>query len=499
MNKKLIDILNNILLENRINNLFCFSKTNFYKLTSHICIHIFSDFNRQEIARINYDSSMEEKTKSRKYLTMVRLNFAGTKIFLGYIIYSILSRIFNSGLEQVKDIHEDANYIFFSQLSGFLQFEFLKKSSLENFLICYLPSANNFNLKKKISWQKNDNVILIFPTFGLFKSLIKMFKYVNFLGPALEQRVSFLFGENKKPEMIAKMHEMIIRSIYYQNNAEKFALKIKRQFDKSVFVFDNDVFGFNFFLANELNLNRQKTVHVQHGSYVGNDLEFIPPVCRFMLCCSEREKKIQVDHGFEPLDLFVFGAPIQTISDSVCKEEVINKIEIDIIILGTSGPIYFLEECLNIIEVIKQFSDLRIVLRHRPGASRKEKSLWERKLCSAIVSKNKFLREDIQLSELVICCSLDAVISCLRNRKKTIFCSVPQHISEFEFLLDHSFVKVVSTKEGLIDAIKYFDSIPYSEYRKICDMKFVDENFGISDVHQITDNFQRILTSILNR
>jgi len=456
-------------------------------------------FSREEFAGIKYDSSTLLKSKFRKGFALVRLNFASTKIFLGYIIYAILSRIFNNGSSHVKNIHTDRDYIFFSQLSGLLQFEFLKKSSLESFLICYLPSAKNLYLKKKVSWQKSNNEILIFPTFSLFKSLIKMFKYVNFLGPALEHRVSFLFDANKQPEMIAKMHEMIIRNIYYQNNAEQFALKIKGQFDKSVFCFDNDVFGFNFFLANELNLNGQKTVHVQHGTYVGNDLEFIPPVCRSMLCCSEREKKIQINHGFEPLNLFVFGAPIQTLNDSIYREGETRNVENDIIVLGRIGQTYYIEECLVVIEKIGEFRKRTVLLRHHPGASKKERDLWERKLPSAIVSKNKSLKDDIEASELVICCSLDALISCLRNKRKTIFCCVPQHLPEYAFLFHKSFVKIASTRDELMQAIEHFDAITYTEFRRICDMKFVDENFGISDVHQIIDNFQKSLATILRR
>lgn len=440
--------------------------------------------------------SHPDTIKKIKYLYL--LTYLSLKIYLSFFLFALLYKIILKSFKLDFSPPKKVKYFFISPVRKVSKFDLIHKLFRENYLSAFILTSNIslvHNINKRILKKENEQFMhLVIPN---PKLLLRMLSYTFRKGIYFHQILNNLFNKVNHKVNILIFHDKFFKMILYEYWAKLTVSHLKDNYPNAIYILENDLSGQLMALTEELNNEGIKTIQLQHGSYFRDNIWYIQPLCKYMLCCSEREKQIQIEAGVDPSNLFVYGAPLQTLIESKNYDK--NTIShFDIVILG-GGPQWYMDEIKSILKGFDvKCKEKKIRLRHHPVISKNYKKIWEDLVPGAIISDNETLSEDIQSGKLIISFSIDTLISCLRKDKKTIYCT-PYHKSNkktYDILLNMPFIKFADTRERLFQAIDYFEDISNDNLSDmVCD-SFVDYNFGISDLRTVSKNLNDALKII---
>jgi hypothetical protein len=494
--KMILENLKKVADKENLNKVFNFSEVAYHKFLFNVAYNFLLFLEEHEKKEFNFEAATVSKiSKITRNKITIKLVLRLTAIHFKYFIFSLLFRIFNK--RPMKKINRGGiKYIFVSAL-GRLNIECLYKFSPDDSLYLYMPSAN-FSYLRKLN-RRGDRLIErnkfvinpVTPNFGVLKKLLR---YAVQKRVGIERFFEQATGEVKYNTYHKKLYLMLVR----QYQAEVIVDEISEKFKDPVIILQNDNGGNLLTLTEELNIRGICNVHIQHGTFFSDNKQFIPPLSDYFFCCSERERRLQINDGVDPKKVFVYGAPLQTIDNSIIQPEK-NRPEFDIVIIASRSFKSLTNERLKIlIGINRKFRNKSLRLRLDPKDSESEKKKWKKAIPGCVISKNKKLLEDINSAAIVATFSVDTLISCLRQHKKTIFCYEPTRDNEvlYDFMKDKPFIKLASTSDNLIEAIHYFSEIQDETFSGMVDDKFIDYNFGISNKDAINKKIFKKLSEI---
>ncbi|PWN07463.1 hypothetical protein [Rhodohalobacter mucosus] len=370
----------------------------------------------------------------------------------------------------IVDRFKDKSNKIFNSIS-FIELSFLTKS--------------NFLKSFKLFFNNDINYI---PVYHLtISGILSLYKYF------VEYRKPFfngLDGLNSYQKYSIELY--LIKMLLYRSWADSYAQVIVRRFQAKVYIFDVDQDRKFQMLADALNKLGQQTVLLQHG-ILTNPYLYIP-TCRYMLCCSEREKKALIKSGIEPFRLKVIGSPVQTIIPE--KFKLVPSTFKNKFLIIASGRIstqktsYYIETINSV-----NYKEYKTVVRLHPRSSNEIDQLWKKSFNDYAFDNYSDIFEQIQHSEIIITCSLDALIKCLYLRKPTICVLTKEEYGSDKL----SFLKDIS---GL--PISYDSKSHQENLNKIMDpdcrsgiaKKELLYNFGENDIQKVSKNITSALMNI---
>lgn len=410
--------------------------------------------------------------------------------YLTWSIVLVTYSLFNYLLSRIKrpKHNNDSNIKFViiaakTRLSMFSSNPHFKSVSLTY----YLP-----NLKFRNSGSKKRTLQL--PLFGLrfLVSIIRFyFKKANTLLKELKKQ-----GINNRDTLI--VFERTMKIIIYQYIAKTSGSCLLKKHPNSIFIFQNDFSGLLLCLVDYYKKKSKITVHIQHGYYVNTDFEYSPLLSDYMLCCSAREKEIQIQKKVNSERLITYGAPYQILVDIDKIKHKEQKIKYDVLVLGDNGSDWKQERDFRFLHPLKDLVNIKLLVRAHPKNTDINRMKWNSITDYQVNSnfKQRGLVQDISESTIIISFSVDALISCLTIYKKVIYCANITGNKAFEFLNELPNVSVVENNEQLETAIHYMRNLNLQPFDKVAYKEFLQKNFGYYDIKIIHLNFYNSLQSI---
>jgi hypothetical protein len=335
-----------------------------------------------------------------------------------------------------------------------------------------------------------ENKAFVGPAAIDFKTIKAAARYRK-TGARLERIICSGGGSSSLSDLL---HQKLIIQIIHQTWAEKTFRRLKLKGAKPVCLFDLDNSGKEIMLVQELKRNGIPTVLVQHGILTNPYLYL--PVSRYMLCCSEREKEELIKCGVKPERLYTLGAPFQTIKRDVRLQA--KEMKYSVVVLAGNGS---RELQMQYVDMIKNSAVLnrqtRKKLRLHPHFTEEYISLWKNGLPDYAVEEASLL-EDLYSSELIITFSQDALINCLRIKKKTVLCLSPGYEENpfYSFLPGIKFLNIASSSAELDKEITFLSGKSAEEYASYIDDDEMRRNFGEDNIEKIKNNFNYFINSI---
>ena len=460
----LIENLKNTTEKLNLNEFLQLSDLAYHKFFVSVIKKLTSKFTLEEVknATLYCKSDLKLSIVDKvRILCLLFFKLIGTT--LEFMFFVVVFRIRNDSINRLEkySFNKNIKYIFMTPLNKKRNFEMVTDVYNKGEAIyAYLPTSN-ISLVSSIA--KKSNVFFINPEVPTIGTIIKMVKYTLTKGILIQKWI-----EQIKADIFGlEFHKKIYLFLIYQYWAKLVVDDIEEFFKNCVVVLDNDISGTQLALTEELNKRNIKTVQVQHGTYFSDNIEYIPPLCKYMLCCSKREMKIQIQSGFCKNNLFTYGIPFRTLNN-IENRKVITPSEVDCLILGSGGPLWYQERLIEIVNSVKSsyFEKLKVKIRPHPDIKESQKKNWEGLIKNKIISSNKSLIEDIDSAKIIISFSMDALTPCLKRKKKTIFCVNYHHNNKitYEFLMEVDFIRFADTSDELIEAVEYFRKISDEEF-----------------------------------
>lgn len=380
-------------------------------------------------------------------------------------------------------------FIFITHYSHIIKLKSLNTILDENdYSILYIPTLHLGDIKKHYSFfSKNQNVSFL--SFG-FTAFI--------LGFHLIKHLRSLFRILNKTEVIeSKIGQfLIIKSILsfktFQIVTQQYLKKgLLKNFYNHVFVFDADKPPQFSGIINVLSKNKAKCINLQHGSFFDNNKFYLPAYAQYCFCCSEREKNLYISHGMIPDNIFITGAPLQTIGNNTKNKNLKSTyILYDFLILcsSTRGK-ELLQIQINTIKKLSLKKNLKIRIRFRPASKKYDlDNIAPHLLSSWSVSEGVSIEDDISFANEVISFSFDSLFYCYSLNKIThlvCFNNIYKQLKESNLLHIHS------------------DELDYSKCGNFVnnDSDNIDDflyNFGSIDFNDNKQNFIQSLNKVLN-
>lgn len=461
---------------NGLNNYFDLSDLAYHKFVVGLTKNTIYNCDMQQLA-VFKNTDIIKKNKIKIYFV---LYFQLFKLLIKMLLASFFIKLFFRN--NVKYKNKTYLFVQYSKKADYVNF--LNNNKI-NYTVSLIPSLRSIRVYMKI--RKT-------PTMGTFdlnyRIITGILSYLKYYGVSSS---SFLYSFFDL-KSIKKFNDIIFKSFYYNEWAKQIASMIKKSNQNLNVIVENDNGGPLLFLVEKLNSLHINTIHVQHGAYSSNNIFYIPPLCKKMLCCSEREKQIQIINGTNEKNLSIFGAPYQTLHDSVYNNNNNNSI-FDILIIGGGGPKISQQENISFLSSINSIlKKHKLLLRTHPSNKSIENKLWVKTILineSVKLSKDKKLKDDILQSEFILCFSIDALISCIRNKKKTIYYISKYDKKAYEFLSSIPNVKIVSDvndfRKAINELVKISQSTINSYYSQ--NENEITYMFGENRIDKVSENF----------
>lgn len=367
----------------------------------------------------------------------------------------------------------------------FIRFKHIPSIFEKDFAIVYSPAFHVQDIIKHLEYFRNRNIPVLTPNFGL-KIFLKFLYYsikksIKFLKVSRMLRKEFSYNEKNSFELgviIALLHQVYMKDFV--------AALHKVNHSKIIWFFDFDkdykYIAFNSVIKNARHHDR--TVHLQHGLFWGNDLCYTSPNVDFIFCCSKRERKIISATISDSDRILVTGAPLQSFDNMLDLKGEYESPEYDYLLVLTScydKSVFKLQS-----EVLTHFrrQDLDHMVRLRPMSKLDDIEKLDGLLKKNRISSNTTLSEDIGRARCVISFSEDSLLECFRCKKPTLFGN-PLNL---EFMED-----------------KYLNDIPFKIFNNLSDLEKLLYKFQFKSSHDfyaddyIKDNFGEFDFEILKR
>lgn len=499
--------INNILyfiqrttVEAKFNQYFQFSSTALFKYQVFFSRMMFNDIERQRTFSKNellYPDSLK-LTKDFTYLgNILKLILFSFSFYLQtFISYFFIRIIYRLNRLPVISSHTDSfskfRYIGIITPHGVPKFKMLDTifPSEKTELVYMYTNQMFLPIKKKKKYAPEGfNPFFLCPVLIPFNIFFRMLSYCLTSGIYSYSACNRLLMVNGLNSNISvEIQKLILKTFLYQYWGKIVSKRLTQFFPEAVFFFEDDFIGKQLNLVEELNKLQKQTVQIQHGTMT--DARYYFPLCKWMLCCSEREKKLLIQSGIEENRLFIMGAPLQTLPGHAT---LIHPSNFEMLILAGQGNHALQHFYTQMLIQSKRIQSCKNgLLRAHPVFTPGEKTAWMNSVPNFKVIPHSFLTQDITQSELIITFSLDAMIQCLWKKKKTILCYDPADDS-LNFLKEIPFFKIAVQREELDKAIFEFNNIPEPMNAPLINEQLMEQFFGTSDLSKIKSNVAQFL------
>ena len=158
------------------------------------------------------------------------------------------------------------------------------------------------------------------------------------------------------------------------------------------------------------------TTQLQHGTFFNpGDTTYFPLYSDKIICCSDREKGLYKETGVEDCDIYIVGAPLQTIGPKN-KPNVEEKYDLTVVLTDTAPKELNLQK--KVLTYIKEnLENKKVLLRFRPRSAATDKVKLEGYTEGFTISEGTTLSEDLCSAGKIITFSLDSIYEIIRNDK----------------------------------------------------------------------------------
>lgn len=273
--------------------------------------------------------------------------------------------------------------------------------------VFFLPTLTRpKQVRNLYNYYKNAEMDVYFGTFS--NDVIK--EYSNFL-----RRNKALFSkikcEDKDSErlLLYFMKRFAIYSIYTKDI-------FKHASNEKLWIFEQDK-HYYIPVINEFRKKGVMTIEMQHGTFFNPITDDrLPLYVDKMICCSEREKCLYRDGGVDIKDIYVTGAPLQTLH---AKKFTDGPIKYDLLVLLSDTIPRCIERQIVCLKYINEhYRDKKTLLRFRPKSAAKDKKNLAEYIKGYRVSLGTSLSEDLCSAEKVITFSEDTVFEIIQAKKQ---------------------------------------------------------------------------------
>ena len=340
-----------------------------------------------------------KKQNKRYFFSNYYHYFTVIKIVSFYFVFGLIGQIFRLLQNSKQPDSKNIDIVIINAPTVINRFEGISKTILIDYKTAEVFIYNEGFFKQ----YKGRKRTFLYPHFINIKTMKSIINYL------INYRVAFYSNLVKYDAGIdlytfREIDKYLIRQIIHYNWAEREAEALYCNYKKSIFFFDQDGDSKPLFLANHLNRKKVITIHIQHGIMTGS--RFYIPICKYMFCCSEREKELLIAEGVAANRLFVYGVPFQNLirGDRLLDN---NDIKVKILVLASSSfDIFKINIAKEYIHLLKNSLILKGIedkaLRLRPGDRQIEKKLWESGLHDYKIRKNINIFEEIFNAEIII-------------------------------------------------------------------------------------------------
>lgn len=324
-------------------------------------------------------------------------------------ILSIVERFLSPKLSNDYRL-DDEDFIMIACFDGFNRVKTLPLIAGKfKYKVYFLPTLTRpKQVRDFYNYYKNAEIDVFFGTFP--NNVIK--EYANFL-----KRNKILFSNIKCDE---KDSEKILR--YFMKRFAIYSIYAKEIFkqvsNEKLWIFEQDKHYFTP-VINEFRKRGVMTVELQHGTFFNPMTDDrLPLYVDKMICCSEREKCLYRDGGADIKDIYVTGAPLQTLH---ARKYADGPIKYDLLVLLTVATPSRIERQVVTLKYINgHYKDKRILLRFRPKSAIQDKKILAEYVKGHIISTGTSLIEDLCASDKVITFSEDAIFEIIQAKKPFI-------------------------------------------------------------------------------
>lgn len=273
--------------------------------------------------------------------------------------------------------------------------------------IIYLPNFHITSSLKYHDYFKRCGVKSFFPTIKL--------GYVISAWRQRRQLVKLLTPASEEKAECRKMLSVLTSFAIYDKVVKKYMRGLDTYSGK--WLLEHDKF---YFMASVINLHQQgKTcTMLQHGIFFRPSFNFMPLYCDKVLCCSTREKRVYIENGISEDRIVVFGAPLQTIQQSVHSNSS-NK-HYDMLVMMTAVQDVNIDITQKVLSYIKQ-NYKSVLVRMRPRSRKADEAYLAKELEGMVLSSpGTPIEDDISCCDKVVSFSEDANVEIAKMNKPFI-------------------------------------------------------------------------------
>ncbi len=326
--------------------------------------------------------------------------------------------------------------------------------------------------------------------------------YYNYYKKKPQEKVffgTFIWRDVFKYKRFIRLNANIISEINCDNDndtkvlreyAKRFALyKIyaERVFasvsNDRLWLFEHD----KFFFIPVINYFREEgilTTQLQHGTFINPEIDtFFPLYSDKIICCSEREKELYRKSGVQESDIYVLGAPLQTIKEK-SNLNVPEKYDCVLVLTHTAPKELAIQK--TVLSYIKEhFTDKSVLVRFRPRSATVDKQNLAEYTSGYTISEGNSLSQDLCSAKRVITFSLDSIYEIIREKKLFVT------FVDSNDIIDNSLEGICDTVDNLEDCIRelFVQNVDTKRERYLT-------AFGETDVEKIRNGFKTILSNL---
>lgn len=312
--------------------------------------------------------------------------------------------------------------------------------------------------------------------FGTFtwSDVTKYKKFIKQNAPLIRE----IHCDNKNDTRV--LREYVRRFALYRIYAERVFAKANKDM---LWLFEHD----KFFFIPVIKYFREKgimTIQLQHGTFFNPEATtYFPLYSDKIICCSEREKGLYKETGVEDDDIYIVGAPLQTIGLKN-KPDMEEKYDLMVVLTDTAPKELDLQK--KVLTYIKEkFGNKKVLLRFRPRSAATDKVNLVGYTEGFTISEGTTLSEDLCSAGKIITFSLDSIYEIIRNDKIFVTFVAPTD------LIGHSLDGICHTIDEMESCIKeLFDTNADSERERYVAV------FGDTDIEKIRGNFKHVFKEL---
>lgn len=320
--------------------------------------------------------------------------------------------------------------------------------------------------------EKTDETVF----FGLF-NLADIRQYCNFLRKN-KKILNEIQCDSVEDAEVLRYH--IKRFALYSIYAQRVFGNVTN--DK-IWVFEHDKFFF-IPVINEFRKKNVATVQMQHGTFFNpKKAVYLPLYTDKIICSSEREKELYVESGVREQDVYIAGAPLQTIGGKI-ESSICEKYDLLVLLTITQGDLIEIQKkTLNYIN--QHYKEKKVLLRFRPRSKERDRKILEDYLGNHDISNGTSLIEDVKSAKKILTFSMDAIFGIIQTDK--VFVAIVSREEMYGHYLDG----ICYTTDNLDISMRNLFETTTDEAKN----KYLSV-FGETKVENIKKNFYGIIESL---